>query len=85
MVRVLLHRNILQGKVLNELEQEDPINKFRPVNVMRVKRNFNQLEYGNNPMKIGSDQNKEFIPLYSTKYQREYPGRTCTVVNDRLR
>lgn len=59
-------------KSINELEQEDPINEFRPVNVMRVKRNFNQLEYGNNPMKIGSDQNKEFIPLYSTKYQREY-------------
>jgi hypothetical protein len=38
-------------KSINELEQEDPINEFRPVNAMRVKRNFNQLKYGNNPMK----------------------------------
>ena len=56
-------------KSVNEIEQEDPMNEFRPVSVMRIKRNVNQMEYHkNNSMKIPSDQNREFIPLYSRNY-----------------
>ena len=57
-------------KSVNEIEEELLMNDYRPVNMMRVKRNDNRLD--SNPMTIASDQNREFRPLYSTKPEGEY-------------